>query len=698
MGLSSVILLGAVLAADSFKVSGQIVDRDGTPVPEAKVTAIIPDPVASRFSDRVSTTSDAEGRFRFSNVHGEYGTITAEHSGHRLGIAYWSPDDSGSTINPVKVVISQGATCRIKVTDEAGEPVVGAKLSSVSSRFGDATCHLDPETFPDLQDFHRTSNADGNLELASIPANSKTSFVFNHPEFARGEIENVKVNESADATVVLKRGVPIDLTINGLAPNELVAVDLRHSPFDSPSTIIERVHLDGNKLHYVVEPGDYQWFRIMARHHFVAPLYWANRDSTKPVSMKIESPTQFTFEATPITTLTGRIIDSESGKPLKGVYVRPSLMIDNADEAKFESDRIFGDDVETDDSGRFEMRAPAGQTRIEFTYLPEELGGYIPTPDEIDIHVPEQGADIGTWNFHPIPPIRGRVTDHNGQPMANIFVRFRGSAGYSVDPVPTDDHGDYELQLRWLPVDWNTGDTVHTIHISAFDLNSNFAGTTTVDTHDIDAFGKTDIQLEPRDPWAPLTEFADDFSAYETGQTERPDAHDDRLGTPGPSLASATWWNTDQPLTRESLRGKWVLLDYYFTNCGPCREETPKLIRLHNELAGEQFALIGIHIRREPISEAAKYIESASIPYPVMYVDAEGISEDEAAALGVSGYPGYVLIDPNGNVALAPGVGYGPSLRNNKLEIIRALLLSNVQSLPSKLFAVSPARKETPPN
>lgn len=689
--VGSLLLFGLTVDAAEV-IEGRVVDRDGTPVSGAAVEMLVRDVEASRFYNRTETVADSDGQFQFDRLSGASAVFVANAKGFAPGISIVTTDSENDPFDSIKVILCEAASCEVRVRNERGEPVENARVVEAKGVFDDQRVLLSEQFHTIWQDLSQRSDANGILLLENLPVGSKLDLVIRHDDYVTAELEDVSVQAGSAPAVetTLQDGVAIELVVDGLADDELVAVDLRHQPFKSSSTIIEPTRLNGNRVRYVVEPGDYSWLQIMARGRYITPLYsadWTSDDADEKWFPISESAT-FHFDAIPTARVSGRIVHTETGEPLKGVYIGPSLIDSEATSDNHRSEKVYGESVETDKDGRFTLQAPIGRCRVDFEWVPKELGGFIPNPSHFEIDVPASGYDIGEWGFDPIPPVRGKVTHPDGSPAANMLVRFRGAAGYSTDPVMTDSDGLYSLPLRWIPVDRATNEPVKSIPVVAFDLHSVAAGMTSLDSSDIASFQTANITLELRDPWWPIAEFLDEFTAVERGEQSLPDAKDDLLGSPFPKLTATHWWNAEQPLTLESLRGRWVLLDYYFTNCGPCRGETPKLIQLHNEFSGDRFALIGVHIRRESIDEAAEYIEAESIPFPVLYCDAEGQFEDAAAKLGVQGYPSYVLIDPQGRVANAPRVGFGPSLRNNKLEVIRALLLTGAKSLPSSLYAV----------
>ena len=109
------------------------------------------------------------------------------------------------------------------------------------------------------------------------------------------------------------------------------------------------------------------------------------------------------------------------------------------------------------------------------------------------------------------------------------------------------------------------------------------------------------------------------------------------LGQKAPDFVVEKW------LTPEPERkGKFVLIDFWATWCGPCRKAIPELNALHKKF-GSQLVVIGVSDETEAKvrAMAEPKIEYASA------IDTQGRMKK---ALGVTGIPHVILIDPAGIV------------------------------------------------
>ena len=107
----------------------------------------------------------------------------------------------------------------------------------------------------------------------------------------------------------------------------------------------------------------------------------------------------------------------------------------------------------------------------------------------------------------------------------------------------------------------------------------------------------------------------------------------------------AEWEGKTQRLSDYVGKGKYVLVDFWASWCGPCRMEIPNLIRVYNEYKGEKFEVIGVATWDKP-RDTQKAIADMQIPYPQI-MNAQKAGSD---AYGIEGIPEIILFGPDGTI------------------------------------------------
>lgn len=92
-------------------------------------------------------------------------------------------------------------------------------------------------------------------------------------------------------------------------------------------------------------------------------------------------------------------------------------------------------------------------------------------------------------------------------------------------------------------------------------------------------------------------------------------------------------------------KGKYVLVDFWASWCGPCREEIPTIESLYEKYAGEKFDVVGI-ATWDKVEDTQDAISELGIKYPQI-LNAQKIGSD---AYGINGIPEIILFAPDGTI------------------------------------------------
>lgn len=96
------------------------------------------------------------------------------------------------------------------------------------------------------------------------------------------------------------------------------------------------------------------------------------------------------------------------------------------------------------------------------------------------------------------------------------------------------------------------------------------------------------------------------------------------------------------------FRGRVVVLNFWATWCGPCREELPALEALHRELAAEGVAVVAVSLDKGSEGSVARFAEERGLTFDVLH-DPGGQTEER---YGVRFYPTTLVIDRHGRTVV----------------------------------------------
>lgn len=124
------------------------------------------------------------------------------------------------------------------------------------------------------------------------------------------------------------------------------------------------------------------------------------------------------------------------------------------------------------------------------------------------------------------------------------------------------------------------------------------------------------------------------------------------------------------PVSLSSFKGKYVLVDFWASWCGPCRAENPNVVKAYNKYKDKNFTILGVSLDED----GAKWKEAIAHDKLnwTQVSDLKGWKSEPAGKYGVKAIPANFLIDQDGKII-------GHNLRGDKLEEKLAEVLSNIQ-------------------
>lgn len=118
-----------------------------------------------------------------------------------------------------------------------------------------------------------------------------------------------------------------------------------------------------------------------------------------------------------------------------------------------------------------------------------------------------------------------------------------------------------------------------------------------------------------------------------------------------------------------SFRGKYVLVDFWASWCGPCRSENPNLVNAYNKFKGKNFTVLGVSLDRP--GQKDKWLQAIKDDQLAWtnISDLQYWSSAVVPLYGFEGIPFNVLVDPQGKV-IGEGLR-GPQLEEKLVEVLQ---------------------------
>ncbi|MDA1050555.1 MAG: thioredoxin-like domain-containing protein [Planctomycetota bacterium] len=114
------------------------------------------------------------------------------------------------------------------------------------------------------------------------------------------------------------------------------------------------------------------------------------------------------------------------------------------------------------------------------------------------------------------------------------------------------------------------------------------------------------------------------------------------------------WLNTSKPLTKQDLKGKFVVLDFWTYCCINCIHILPELKKLEKAYPNE-LVVIGVHSAKFEAEKKTKNIEEAILRYEIEHPVINDAEHRVWDSFGIQSWPTVLMIDPEGKAVWGTG-------------------------------------------
>ena len=115
-------------------------------------------------------------------------------------------------------------------------------------------------------------------------------------------------------------------------------------------------------------------------------------------------------------------------------------------------------------------------------------------------------------------------------------------------------------------------------------------------------------------------------------------------GSP-PAPAFTLTSRAGKPVSLADLKGQVVMINFWASWCGPCRQEFPALDEMYKKYKPMGFEMVGINVESEK-SDAEKFLGATPVSFPILFDPDNKVS----GTYGVSAMPTTFLVDRQGRL------------------------------------------------
>jgi len=148
--------------------------------------------------------------------------------------------------------------------------------------------------------------------------------------------------------------------------------------------------------------------------------------------------------------------------------------------------------------------------------------------------------------------------------------------------------------------------------------------------------------------WRPSPEATTQGTAFGDSVEPGVDIYPGGERTDAPVLEGTTL--DGDTLALSDWAGDIVVINVWGSWCGPCRAETPDLVRLANETKSRGVRFLGVDTR-DNLSSAKAFVENFKVPYPSLFDDDGQTLLTFRGVIPTAVIPSTVVVDRQGQIA-----------------------------------------------
>ena len=138
------------------------------------------------------------------------------------------------------------------------------------------------------------------------------------------------------------------------------------------------------------------------------------------------------------------------------------------------------------------------------------------------------------------------------------------------------------------------------------------------------------------------------------------------LQSPAPDFTLKS--RSGENLKLSELRGEVVMVNFWASWCGPCRQEMPLLDQLYKRFSPMGFTILGVNVE-EDSADAEKVLGEIPVSFPILFDSRNQVSK----AYDINAMPSTFLVDRDGKVRYLHK-GYKPGYEDEYQRQIRELI------------------------